>query len=389
MPPTTKKAPAEAPNAYKASMNASQAFIGLHLHENLEIAEALEFFVRGYIDCATTEGLAYVPSSCAEQALKTFAHHGSWGSNGFPWDRLDRDWRHAAMKNLVHRVRDGHSLAEKPVDEVSEPDDRQVATGGVCARHSVEEDVDEPDFFNDEASVSMYNDDEGEQDSKEDDNAPGPSVAPLLLKGKVAASKTDHAALPASQSVDLPYELVASSSESPSQLAALNRMRKYSSALLASSSSPLSTMPSSMFKTRPAASANIERRQTRSVTRAASSSSSRSETPDSNISMASSRQSIRLQQKKKKQATATATATGEMMWSFDTLLDSRIKGEDVEYKIKWTQGRATWQPSLDLRDTPDEIGAFHEKYPEKVGPPSWYARGVAKAEYEEAEWVED
>lgn len=37
-------------------------------------------------------------------------------------------------------------------------------------------------------------------------------------------------------------------------------------------------------------------------------------------------------------------ATGETLWPFDAILDSRVKGEDVEYKIKWAKCKPTWQP---------------------------------------------
>lgn len=98
--------------------------------------------------------------------------------------------------------------------------------------------------------------------------------------------------------------------------------------------------------------------------------------------MSSSHQTTHLQTNNKERQ-QLVKAKGERLWSFDTILDSRVKDGDVEYKIKWTKGKPTWQPSLDLQDTPEEIDAFHEMYPEKVGPPDWFARGVAKAELEE------
>lgn len=98
--------------------------------------------------------------------------------------------------------------------------------------------------------------------------------------------------------------------------------------------------------------------------------------------MALSRQPI-LSQETRNKKKGLANAADEKFWPFDAILDSRFKSEDVEYRIKWAKGKPTWQPSLDLRDTPEEIGAFYEMYPEKVGPPGWFVRGSAKAVVEE------
>lgn len=380
MPCVRNKSPAgKSSQPSVASLNTSQAFVGLHLHENLEIADGLEFFVRGYIECAKNEGLKYVPLSCAEQALKAFAHHDSWGQEDFPWDRLDRNWKNAAMNKLVYHVRDGHRLAEKPIDEFSLLDTNQAAVGGGRACPSIEGEEDgEPDTRSGVGSVSIDKDEEDGEADEDDEAVPGPPIAPVvLLKRKATPSRTGRIALPASRRRPLPYELAFSSPDSLSKLAALKRARNNSSPILAPSLSPLSTLPSSMFKSLLAVRTNTDRRQTRSITRAAS---SRRGSPSSTISKASSRQSVRLQEKKTQEQT---TATGEALWPFDAILDSRVKDEDVEYKIKWAKGEPTWQPSLDLRDPLEEIGAFHRKYPEKEGPPVWFAREVAKAQVEE------
>lgn len=50
--------------------------IGLFLQEHLVVAQALQFFARGYMSRATTEGLSRVSLGCVEQALKVFAGHG-------------------------------------------------------------------------------------------------------------------------------------------------------------------------------------------------------------------------------------------------------------------------------------------------------------------------
>lgn len=190
---------------------------------------------------------------------------------------------------------------------------------------------------------------------------------------------TGSTALPVSRMLDLLYDLPSSSSsESLLQRAALERVGNNSSAAITCYSSPLSSLPSSMSKARLAASIHTDRRQTRSVTHAATTYTA---TPGSIATMASAHQSTHLQKNKKKKQ--PAKGPGEILWPFDAILDSRVKGEDVEYKIQCTKGKPSWQPSLDLRDTPEEIGAFHWMFPEKVGRPDWFARGVAKAELEE------
>lgn len=213
-------------------MNASQAFVGLHLHENVEISEALEFFIRGYIACTRTEGLDSVPPHCAEQALKTFAHHDSWGQTGYPWDRLDRDWKNAAINNLIYHIYNDHSISGQPMNEVALTHDPRTAESVDGARHSIEKEAHELGFLSSrEDSVSVNND-------NEIDDLPGPLVAPLLTKEK-AALRTGRTALPVSI-LELPYELPsAANPESPLQHVALKRFGNNSSATVAPSSSPL------------------------------------------------------------------------------------------------------------------------------------------------------
>lgn len=61
-------------------------------------------------------------------------------------------------------------------------------------------------------------------------------------------------------------------------------------------------------------------------------------------------------------------------WEFDDLLDSRRVGRNLEYRIKWSHHRPTWQPASDLKGQDREIFKFHDENPGKPGPPSWAKR---------------
>lgn len=162
-----------------------------------------------------------MPLGCVGQALKTFAHHDSWGHNRFPWDSLDQNWKHAAMNELVYHVRDGHSLAKQPSDQVSAPDIPQAAIRVRKSQPNIEQEVGQPSFLSNESSVPVFSDSEGDGDDQMD-NAPAPSNASLLHKGKFATPTMGRTVLPALEHRSFPYELRPSSnSESPSQLAAL------------------------------------------------------------------------------------------------------------------------------------------------------------------------
>ncbi|KAJ4385781.1 hypothetical protein N0V93_010212 [Gnomoniopsis smithogilvyi] len=189
-------------------------------------------------------------------------------SLGMPQSQLEN----AAMNKVVYHIHDVRSLADKPMNEVSWPDRPQAGMSRNSALHSIEEGRSWPH-------------------------------CPLV-----------------SRILDLPYEALSSSFESLSQRVILKRMGNKGSANVASSSSPLSGLPISMFKALFAPRLIANRRQTRSVT-------SRNGMPGLIITL----------------------------WPFYAILDSRVKGEDVEYMIKRTKGKPAWRPSLDLRDTPKKM----------------------------------
>ncbi|EAQ82860.1 hypothetical protein CHGG_11115 [Chaetomium globosum CBS 148.51] len=62
-------------------------------------------------------------------------------------------------------------------------------------------------------------------------------------------------------------------------------------------------------------------------------------------------------------------------WQFEKILD--VHDEDKEtsgltYLVKWKHyDEPTWQPEQDLKGCKDVLKLFHDKYPEKPGPPNW------------------
>ncbi len=59
-------------------------------------------------------------------------------------------------------------------------------------------------------------------------------------------------------------------------------------------------------------------------------------------------------------------------WQFDRILDSRTKNNQLEYHVRWTHNKPTWQPADDLKGCTSDIDAFHRLHPDKPGPPSWH-----------------
>ncbi|CAN8101860.1 unnamed protein product [Discula destructiva] len=445
-------------------MTVAQALNGLHLHENVELADALEFFLRGYIACADTENLGHVPLSCADQALRTFAQHQSWGDDAgsFPWERLDRAWKDAAMRKLVHHVHEGYSLSDRvseaplhtlPVpgpgddddDDDDEGEEEDDDDGDVCLEASIEEveddeegDADSVESLSYGVSIVASFEDRDDSDYSGEPSPllePGPRSKPAAVdmktKGNGMSFKAHHGAnhkgepnpfsgvkrkvkaamtktptksgtpLPLPRSdlpYELPFELPSSGGDeaSPSQTAAVHHSRQ-SGALAASgvpsaSSSPLTSLASSVSKEVLAAPAyTSNRRQTRSVTRAGNIMSAGSSPNVAPVPAGYGRvtKNKKTTPKKPRQRRETAAANADKMWRFIDILDARVNGADVQYRIKWIRGPPTWQPSLDLEDSLEAIAAFHEKHPEKPGPPDWFARGVARAAAVEAVEAEE
>jgi hypothetical protein len=62
-------------------------------------------------------------------------------------------------------------------------------------------------------------------------------------------------------------------------------------------------------------------------------------------------------------------------WKFEKILD--VHDEDKEtsgltYLVKWKYyDEPTWQPEEDLKDCKDVLKLFHDRHPEKPGPPDW------------------
>jgi len=355
--------------------------------------------------------------SCTDQALAAFAHHDSWGEDGgnFPWDRLDRLWKHAAMQKIVYQVRDGFSLAEQQQPMAAPV---PAAAGGGRARASMEDEEEDGDD-EDPAMGSQDDDDANDPDYHHpDDKATGEArnpfqgvepktKPPLLLKKKQPQGRTP---LPPSRSsfrADSPWDVPSSDPNSPTETAALRRVRNSDVAPAASSSSsPVTSVPSSSSsssarKGAAAGTTSSQRPRTRAVTRASSlaisegnaagPAMSSSSSPASSLKRVRGRGSVALddgkEKQKKRRRTAEEKADG--VWPFEKILNVRpakngVDG-DVEYRVQWVSGKPTWQPSLDLVDNLEELADFHKAFPRKVGPPEWWAEAVARAEG----WIEE
>ncbi|KAI0992972.1 hypothetical protein K3495_g15212 [Podosphaera aphanis] len=60
-------------------------------------------------------------------------------------------------------------------------------------------------------------------------------------------------------------------------------------------------------------------------------------------------------------------------WEFTDILDSHndLGKGIITYQVKWKHQKPTWQVATDLKGQEEAILKFHERYPEKPGPPSW------------------
>lgn len=68
-------------------------------------------------------------------------------------------------------------------------------------------------------------------------------------------------------------------------------------------------------------------------------------------------------------------------WYFESILDARkvarCKG-GIEYLVQYTGYSPSWQSARDLQENLDEIMDFHERMPEKAGPPKWVLAALAQ-----------
>jgi hypothetical protein len=61
----------------------------------------------------------------------------------------------------------------------------------------------------------------------------------------------------------------------------------------------------------------------------------------------------------------------EVEWEVEEILNSRKFRHRLEYLIKWRGydvAESTWESSLNLKNSPKLVRAFHEKFPSKPGP---------------------
>jgi hypothetical protein len=57
-------------------------------------------------------------------------------------------------------------------------------------------------------------------------------------------------------------------------------------------------------------------------------------------------------------------------WEFEKLLDCHNK-QGLHYLVKWKHHAPSWQPASDLKGQDKVIFDFHNKHPDKPGPPPW------------------
>jgi hypothetical protein len=63
---------------------------------------------------------------------------------------------------------------------------------------------------------------------------------------------------------------------------------------------------------------------------------------------------------------------GEQEWEVDEILDSRIRWKKLYYRVQWLghDPDPKWYPAEDFSNAPWRLREFHEKYPDKPGPPA-------------------
>ena len=60
---------------------------------------------------------------------------------------------------------------------------------------------------------------------------------------------------------------------------------------------------------------------------------------------------------------------GEEEFEVDEILDSRLRYRKLEYLVKWIgEYNPTWEPFINLENSPDVVQSFHEQYLTKPGP---------------------
>ena len=58
-------------------------------------------------------------------------------------------------------------------------------------------------------------------------------------------------------------------------------------------------------------------------------------------------------------------------WEVDEILDSKLRWRKLHYRVKWTghDPDLKWYLASNFKNAPRRLKAFHERYPEKPGPP--------------------
>lgn len=366
-------------------MTIKEAYDGLYLELNFELADQLEAWIKGSMSATKTVGFDFDIDACAKEAVKEYRPHRSWAGHDYPWQNLPAPWILAAMSKIVHHVLGGNSIADLGLRNETALDDMENATVSGL-RPSIEDDGVDVNVMDDE--------DEGEASLQDDardaavfhNNASRSAGGNSLfanMRGR-QDRRTPHA------SSGSPPSLAAraGSTESPTLRAARVRQNAASNSdSKISSSSPLPSLPSSR---------KGKGEGEGKASSAAAEPPSLADHPlchETHAATATARPETVNKSAQKKSTPGrgrtikTDADTGEeyVAWFFERILDSRwaaggkngtASNSDgmLEYKVKWRHSKATWQPSSDMQDNPDDIAKFHEKYPEKPGPPGWFLR---------------
>lgn len=143
-PDSCNMSPSNHPTIARNDIEIAQATEILHLHHNEKLADALEMYIRGYLDGMGEGQPEDQATSCTRSAIQYFADRGAWGIGGK--NDLHEAQREAAMIKVVNCVHLGLRLQDVFVPDGAEGSDYQEEG----------EEVEDEDIF--------YSADEGDSD---------------------------------------------------------------------------------------------------------------------------------------------------------------------------------------------------------------------------------
>lgn len=412
-------------NAAVNAMTITLAIEILHLHHNWEVADALETYIKGYLDCMRDVVLGeYQANSCARSAIQRFSDHGVWRQEcEDAWNSLPSTRREAAMLKVVDHVHLGLNLGlgstvvpddareegkeveeqqqqqQQPLDEGppqsaedGSPDTVDVSGGGGDGDNDVERtdtnivvnsDVDRP--F---SPISRYIQAVAE---------PRPTLRLALPRQHItfagAQGLFDTLSYDTSHHLDNiedndndgEEEVMITASSGPSRPRSSRKgglngsMHADDGGHSDHDTNQHIRSPSSEHS--PGSEYIPSAKQHRRKNRNNSSNKTNSDTAKSNQRVSKPKPRPRPKHKTREnrgrgRVVKKDMDTGEEYgaWSFERVLDSRWDATktEIEYRVQWTYQKPSWQSAWDLVDNPEEIAGFHRSRPQKPGPPAWF-----------------